>query len=336
MRVTVVIPSRNEEDYIEKCITSVLTNNYPKELLSVNVCDGNSTDNTLIILEKLNSKYKNLNILINQKQTTPFALNMGIKATDADIYIIFGAHAKMDKNYIQNCVDTFKVDSKIGCVGGIIENTYENDTAEIVGLAMSSTFGVGNALFRTGAKNGYVDTVAFGAYKKEVFDQLGYFDENLTRNQDDEFNYRVTSNGFKIYLNNAIKSNYYVRSSYRKLISQYFQYGYWKVVVNTKFKTITSVRQVVPAFFVLFLMFSATISWINPLSQALAIVGISTYILLAIYAALRKTKEIKKVLLLVYTFFLLHLSYGSGYLKAVIEVLSFRKFQLNNHESLSR
>ena len=92
-------------------------------------------------------------------------------------------------------------------------------------------------------------------FKKEVFEKVGYFDEELVRNQDDEFNFRVIKGGFKIYLTQKIRSKYYVRGSFNKLYRQYYQYGYWKVFVNQKHGEVTSIRQLIPPAFVAFLLF---------------------------------------------------------------------------------
>jgi GT2 family glycosyltransferase len=129
---------------------------------------------------------------------------------------------------------------------------------------MSSVFGVGNAHFRTGGKSGCVDTVAFGAYRREVFERVGFFDEELARNQDDEFNYRVVQGGFKIFLDPAIQSDYFVRGSISKLYKQYDQYGYWKVFVNKKHGAVTTLRQLAPPLWVLFLLMGWTGSLMHP------------------------------------------------------------------------
>jgi len=335
-RVSITIPCRNEEQYIKKCIFSILNANYPKELLSIYVCDGMSDDGTREIVREISEKYPNVFLLDNKKQTTPFALNLGLKKSTSDIKIILGAHAEIESDFISENVNSFSHNSEIGCTGGVIQNVYENETAEVIGLAMSSSFGVGNAHFRTGNKDGYVDTVAFGAYKKEVFEAVGYFDEDLVRNQDDEFNFRLLKNGFKIFLSNNVHSKYYVRASYSKLFKQYYQYGYWKVFVNTKHKTITTIRQLIPLFFVLFLIVGGGLSFVHPyLSFGFgSILGV--YFLLAVGFATLQSKSIKTILLLVVTFFELHLSYGLGYLIGFFDFVVFKKKPSDSSKSLSR
>jgi len=334
--VSITIPCRNEEKYIEKCIQSILSANYPQDKIKIFVCDGLSTDNTRMIVSDLAVKSQNIKLIDNEKQTTPFALNLGLKASDCDIKIILGAHAEIDKDFIINNVNTLNQFPDVGCAGGIIENVYENEDAKTIGLAMSSSFGVGNAHFRTGNKNGYVDTVAFGAYRKEVFEKIGYFDEDLIRNQDDEFNYRLLKNNFKIYLNSNITSKYYVRASYSKLYKQYYQYGYWKVYVNKKHSAVTSVRQLVPLFFVLFLFLGFILSLFHWVLGSLFSLGLLSYLLLAIFFASQKSKSFEKITGIVYTFFLLHFSYGLGYLIGIIDFIMMNKKPRDSSQKLTR
>ncbi|MGD1848124.1 MAG: glycosyltransferase family 2 protein, partial [Salibacteraceae bacterium] len=240
--------------YIRACVESVVGNDYPKDLLHVLVCDGQSDDRTREIVAELSQKHAPVKLVDNPYRTTPYALNLGIREVNSDVAIILGGHAELAPDYLRECVLQLKAHPEVGCIGGIIDNVAENTTAAIVSKAMASSFGVGNAHFRTGGKEGYVDTVAFGAYRREVFEKVGYFDEDLTRNQDDEFNYRVLKGGFKIWLSSKIRSKYYVRASFKKLFRQYFQYGYWKVFVNRKHQAVTSIRQLVPLGFVLFVL----------------------------------------------------------------------------------
>lgn len=333
--IAIIIPCRNEEKYIAKCLDSVLAQNYPQEKLSVYVCDGKSTDSTVAIVNDFSIKYKNINLLINEKQTTPYALNLGINNSKSDIVIILGAHSELYPDYVLNCVEAFNLGSNIGCTGGIIENEYENETAEVIGKAMSSSFGVGNSHFRTGNRDGFVDTVAFGAYKREVFEKIKLFDEELVRNQDDEFNYRLISNGFKIYLFRKIRSKYYVRASFENLYKQYFQYGYWKVYVNKKHKAITTIRQLVPLLFVLFLFGGLFLSMLHFIFFVLYIVGLIFYFSASFYYAFKQSGNSGRIGKIMLSFFILHFSYGWGYLKGIFDFLILQK-KIKTHEVLTR
>ena len=336
MKVAVIIPCKNEEHYIEKCINSILNSNYPKELLSIYVCDGLSTDNTVEIVKNSIKNNPEVNLLINKEQTTPQGLNLGLKTAQSDVKIILGAHSEVDPNFIQENVNILQQHSEVGCAGGVIKNVFENKTSEVIGAAMSSPFGVGNAHFRTGAKDGIVDTVAFGAYRKEVFEKIGYFDEELVRNQDDEFNFRLIKNGYKIFLSQKIISLYYVRASFKKLFKQYYQYGYWKVFVNKKHQTVTSIRQLIPMFFVLFLFLGVITSFIHPYLFLFNSVVLMMYFVLAFMFAKKVSPNLKNVPSIITTFLILHLSYGSGYLKGILDFILLNKKPVKKSMELSR
>jgi cellulose synthase/poly-beta-1,6-N-acetylglucosamine synthase-like glycosyltransferase len=336
LKVAIVIPCKNEEDYIEKCILSILRSNYPKELISIYVCDGLSTDKTIEIIERIIKNNPCVHLLINKAQTTPQGLNLGLKTANSDVKIILGAHSEVDPNFIQENVNVLQKHSEVGCAGGVIKNVFENKTSEIIGAAMSSPFGVGNAHFRTGAKDGLVDTVAFGAYRKEVFENIGYFDEELVRNQDDEFNFRLSKNGYKIFLSQKIISLYYVRASYKKLFKQYYQYGYWKVFVNKKHQTVTSIRQLIPMLFVLFLFQSLFSSFLHDYLFFLNLTTLLMYIVLAFVFANKVNEKLKNLPLIVLTFLILHLSYGSGYLKGIYDFIVWNKKPVKKSMELSR
>ncbi len=319
-KIAIIVPSRNEEKYIGKLMDSVIQANYPHDKLLLLVCDGMSDDNTQKVVNEYSVKHPFIKLVVNENRTTPFALNLGIKnAEDADIMVTVSAHAEIFPDFFSRIVLIFNISPEIGCVGGVSQNVYMDSTSRPIGLAMSSMFGVGNAHFRTGDKEGFVDTVSFPAFRKEVFEKVGLFNETLTRNQDDEFNFRVAKEGYKIYLTGSIRSKYYVRGTFAKLYKQYFQYGYWKVYVNRLHKTVTSGRQLAPPLFVSFLFLGIILSffhWIFALSFASILV---VYLTAGLIFASKKSKNILDIFKIVWCFLILHISYGLGYLKGIVD-----------------
>jgi len=198
--VSVIIPCRNEEKYIGKCLDSLVKQDYPKDKLEVLVVDGMSEDKTREIIEEHIKKYSFIKLLKNPRKFTPFGLNIGIKEAQGAIIIRMDAHAAYEKDYISKCVkslEKYKVDN----VGGIMKTLPANSTliSKAIALSLSSPFGVGNAYFRIGSKEPReVDTVFGGCYRREIFEKIGYFNENLPRGQDMEFNLRLREFGGKI------------------------------------------------------------------------------------------------------------------------------------------
>ena len=319
-----------------RCLDSIIENSYPKEFLTVLVCDGNSDDKTPDIIASYAEQYPYIKYLKNEKQTTPFALNLGIQFNQSDVAIILGAHSFIAPNYIEQCIYHLEKDDSVGCVGGFIENIYDNEESRIIGFAMSQSFGVGSAYFRTGGKEGYVDTVSFGAYRREVFEKIGYFDDALVRNQDDEFNFRVTQAGYNILLTKDIKSYYTVRASFKKLFKQYYQYGYWKVYVNTIHKQITTYRQLVPFLFVIFLFGGLALSCCSCIIGIAYLSIILIYLMTGLIISFKSGMNLLSKLKVVYAFINLHLSYGLGFAHGIYRFVIRKNSPDSKMERLTR
>jgi glycosyltransferase involved in cell wall biosynthesis len=322
---SIVIPCRNEAKFITGCLESILNNGFPTDELEIIVADGESTDRTDNIVRQYALEYSCIRYILNRKRITPCGLNTGILASSGKYVMILGAHTTLNKGYIRKCIEMFDEVHDAACIGGYVEHLPENPMSALIAKAMSHPFGVGNAHFRTGTFEGFVDTVAFGTYRREVFDKIGLFDESLVRNQDDEFSFRMLRNGLKIYLSAALGTKYFVRSSPSKLFKQYYQYGYWKVFVNRKYKAVTTIRQLVPAVFVLFLFIGFLSSIIFPIIFPAYILGLIIYFLAALVSACTVSKNLREILLLLPVFFILHFAYGRGYLAGILRFLILSK-----------
>lgn len=332
-KVSIIIPCRNEEKYIAKNINSILHQNYSGEI-EILIVDGMSDDNTREIVEAYENS--NVRLIDNPHKFTPQALNIGVDNSEGDIFIILGGHAFLDEDFVMNNVSILQNDSSIGCSGGQILNIYENKAGELISKAMSSIFGVGNATFRTGGDPGYVDTVAFGAYYRKIHNEIGGFDEDLVRNQDDEYNYKITKAGYKIFFDPKVISHYYVRGSIKKLYKQYYQYGYWKVYVNKKHKTVTTVRQLVPLGLVLGCFVGLFVSLLYPKFAFILSTGLLTYVLLAIVFGLKQGNSLIEGFNVAKVFPVLHFSYGFGYLIGLIQFVVLGKKPSKRSKGLTR
>lgn len=317
-RVSVVIPCLNEAGHIGRCLASLEAADRTGMQLSVLVCDGGSTDGTRDEIADHRERSPVVHLVENPDRTTPHAMNRGLAARPFDVAILLGAHATVEPDWLVRNLAALRSDAGAGCAGGVIINTYTDATSRAIGAAMGHPFGVGNAHFRTGTKAGPVDTVAFGAYRREVFERVGTFHEALVRNQDDEFNHRVTQAGFRILLDPAIRSSYAVRASFAKLYRQYHQYGYWKVYVNRLHRTVTTWRQVVPAAWVAGLMLGPALGLVWPWAAWATGAGVLGYLAAAGWSAWRAAEQPADVPRVLYAFLILHLAYGLGYWKGIV------------------
>jgi len=338
MKISVVIPCRNEKPYIKECVDAIFVCELPQDTqMSVFVVDGMSDDGTREVISELQKKYPLLVLVDNKKQLTPFAFNLGIYAGGkVDFVQIIGARHIVSTNYIKRSVEILQNDSSIWCVGGQLINEYTNTNSEIISKAMNTTFGMGIGNFRILKKSGFTDTVTSPMYPYWVFDKIGFFDEQLVRNQDDDFNFRVTKNGGKIYFEHDISLRYYVRASFKGLYKQFFQYGYWKVFVNKKHNALTTTRQMIPPIFVLFLILFPFTFIINEYLALISSLFLLIYLLMGFYFAIKNGKGINEKLGIFKTFPILHLGYGLGYLKGIIHFILLRKGPSNRETQLTR
>lgn len=336
--VSIIIPCRNEEKYIKQCIDSFLDQSYPKELIEIIIADGMSTDNTRNIINEISKENSNVVLIDNKKITAPAGMNIGIKKSKSDIIIIFGAHAYADKDFVKENVLALQ-NNDIGCTGGLITTINDGIKGEAIAEAMSCPFGVGNALFRYADKEAFVDTVGFGAYNRKFIIDIGLFDEELVRNQDDELNFRVQKSGKKILLNPRIKATYFSRGDFKKLWRQYYQYGFWKVRVIQKHKKPASIRHLIPLMFVLFLLFGGIASIFSKFILVGYLLTILLYLILdaAFSIKICNKKTFKQFPYLFVTFPILHISYGIGFILGLFNFYIFKSKSIEeSNKKISR
>jgi glycosyltransferase involved in cell wall biosynthesis len=245
--VTVMIPMRNEAAWIEKCLEGVLAQDWPRDRMEVIVVDGMSDDRSYEILTSLAARDTRIRVLRNPARIVPSSLNRAIEAARGDVIARVDAHTLLDRDYLSVGVDTL---ARTGAhnVGGPMVSIGGGKVGDAVATAMASRFGIG-AYFHFASEERDVDTVYMGMWPRKVFADVGLFDEELVRNQDDEFNYRIRKNGGRIVVSPRMRSRYQNRQSWRKLAKQFYQYGFWKVRVLQKHPAQMSVRHFVPPAF---------------------------------------------------------------------------------------
>jgi glycosyltransferase involved in cell wall biosynthesis len=249
--VSVIVPCYNERNYIEKCIKSILSQNFPHGEFEIIIVDGLSTDGTRDILKCMAEKCSKIIIIDNEKRITPAAFNLGIQSARGEYISILGAHSEYDPHFLSNSLKLFLEHPGISCSGGPIISKGESNFGIAAALAMSQPLGVGNAKHRFPDYEGFAEGACFPTFKKEIFNKIGLYDESLVKNQDDELNFRLVENGGKIFISPSVKSVYYVKNDPASLFNQYYQYGFWRVKTIKKHKKIRSFRQVIPSLFFL-------------------------------------------------------------------------------------
>lgn len=320
IEVSVVMPVYNEENYIDKCIQSLLEQDYPVAKMEWIFVDGCSTDDTVLRIKKYAERYPELiRVLNNPHKIVPYAMNIGIAASSGKYIVRLDAHADYAVDYISKCVyylDTIDVDN----VGGVAETKANGFVGECIAKMLSSKFGVGNSQFRTDGNSGYVDTVPFGAFRREVFSKYGGYDERLVRNQDNEMNYRIRKNGGKIYLADDIHFSYYCRDSIQGIADMANKNGMWNVITMKFCPGSMGIRHFVPLVFVLSVIGLAILGIFKNYFWLLLVAELILYCALDLYFSIRKSNSLKEIGLMFILFPVFHVSYGIGSIKGIAKL----------------
>jgi len=334
--VTAVVASRNEERHIEVCVRSLLAQQEPPGGFEVIVADGMSDDQTRPLLKRLESEDQRLRVIDNPRLITSAGFNAGVKNGRGRYIAFMSAHARYPSDYLVACfelAERLHVDN----VGGAAIAEASGFVQRAIAASHHSPFSVGGASWHSIDYEGPAGTVFGGFYRREVFDRIGLFDEEMVRNQDDELNFRLELAGGTIWQSRAIRSWYWPRSTLSGLFRQYEQYGYWKVRVMQKHGRTPALRHYVPAAFVLglavpaFVAVAAGLASLGTLSPTLGraavaaaavlVVELVSYLVVLAIASVTTAKRFGWDLLpiLPLTFACYHVSYGVGFLRGLID-----------------
>jgi glycosyltransferase involved in cell wall biosynthesis len=322
--VTIVIPCRNEKDYIEASLLSILSQEPPPGGFEIIVVDGVSTDGTRGILARLAQENQRLKLLDNPGKTTPLAMNLGIQNARGRYVAVLGAHTEYARSYIRTCVEVLEEHPEVCCAGGPIISRGKNTFGKATAIAMSHPVGIGNAKHRMPNYEGYAEGACFPVFRREIFAQVGFYDERLSRNQDDELNLRITRHGGKIFISPRAQCHYYVRKSPLDLLRQYFEYGYWRVAVLRKHRIPASVRQLAPALFFILLLGGLIVGSFLPAPWRLVTVippVLYIFILLAAGTRVAARENIFIGLTFPLAVAIMHVAYGAGFMLGILRCL---------------
>jgi glycosyltransferase involved in cell wall biosynthesis len=293
--------------------------------MEILVVDGMSSDKTREIVNAYSEQYSYIRLLDNADQIVPKAMNLAIKQAKGDYIIRLDAHSFFPKDYFSKLIEWHQ---KLNAenVGTVIITDVKNLTKKSASIkeVLSHKFGVGNSDFRTGIKEvKEVDTVPFGCYKKEVFEQYGLYDEKLIRNQDIELNKRIINGGGKIYLIPDVKCTYFARENFTALAKNNFANGKWNILTAYYTKTLNSLslRHFIPLIFVLSLLLPILLSLFFTQIILVSILSLSSYLALVIIISFNLREKNSNLFYLIGSFLTLHLSYGFGSLIGVFSII---------------
>ncbi|MBR1796579.1 MAG: glycosyltransferase family 2 protein [Clostridiales bacterium] len=328
--VTFGVIAYNEHRYLPDLLSDLLKQTYPKELIEVILVDGNSTDDTWQIMqdfkEEQDRSYGTIKLLRNPKKIQPAGWNVVINNFTSDVLLRIDAHARIPEDFIEKNIAC--INSGEYVCGGPRENIIDEDTSwkRMLLSAEQSMFGSGIASYRKGTdKRKYVKSVFHGAYRREVIEKVGLFNEELIRTEDNEYHYRIRETGYQICYDPTIMSYYQTRSSLKGMIRQKFLNGLW--IGRTLFVCpgCISLFHLVPAAFVVgiivCIVFGIMWSW-NPM----ILLGItySLFLVLSTAVSLIKKRQVMD-LILPFVILTVHIVYGAGTMKGSLSMI-FNRF----------
>jgi succinoglycan biosynthesis protein ExoA len=319
-KVSIIVPCYNEQSTILSMLKAFHRQTFPRAEMEVVIADGMSTDGTRAAIAAFQQDFPDLEVRVveNLNRFIPSGVNRAIEASRGEILIRFDGHSKPYPDYVANCVAAHQA-GRGDNVGGVWEIRPGADTwiATSIAVAASHPLGVGDALYRHAKYAAEVDTVPFGSFRRALIDQVGFFDESLLTNEDYEFNARILKQGGKIWLDPAIRSVYFARSTLRELLRQYWRYGFWKWYMLRRYPDTLRWRQALPPLFVISLIGLALLSMFLPVARLLLAAELLLYFSIMILAGFHAAIQQRKAFLILgvpLSIFAMHISWGSGFL----------------------
>lgn len=322
-QVGVIIPTLNEERFIERCINSVIQQTYPFEQIDLMIIDGGSKDSTREIVQNLGKNYPNIRLIHNPGKIQSIAFNIGVKESSAPYIVRLDAHALYDKEYIERCINRLGIAPELGNIGGkwIIQPSSNKIIAQANAILNQSKFGIGGASFRVSSTPGYVDTVPFGAFRRSVVDEVGGMREDLDRGEDNEYNSRIRQAGYKVFFDPDIISTYYARESLGASARQMYANGLSIGRLLFIDRKSVGLRHLVPFIFVLSLIVSFVAGYFSDAMLCMGVIILVFYFIAAFTATFVACLKFnfRYLFILPVLFFIVHLSYGWGTIIGILK-----------------
>jgi succinoglycan biosynthesis protein ExoA len=318
--VSVIVPCYNEEVRIKQLLEAIYGQSYPIHQVEVVIADGLSTDETRAVIDDFKSSHPDLEIRVvdNTRRAIPSGLNRAIEAASGKYIVRLDAHSIPNYDYIQNCIRGLE-NGQGDNIGGIwkIQPGAATWIAKSIAIAAAHPIGAGDARYRIGGFAQEVDTVPFGAFKKDLIDHIGMFDESLLTNEDYEFNARLRQSGGRVWMDPSISSIYYARSTLRELAKQYWRYGYWKAQMLRRYPKTLRWRQILPPAFVLAVLGLVVLSLIWYLARWLLAIIVILYTIIIFGIGIQMSLKHRGLLYAIgvpLATATIHLSWGAAFL----------------------
>lgn len=316
--VSVIVPILNEEEYISSFLKSLEEQDYDFEKMEIFLVDGYSTDKTRELIDTFQaSSLLNIRVIDNPNKIQASAMNLGIQQSIGNYIIRLDAHTLYERNYISSCVELLDTRDVVN-VGFYLVTRGKGKIGSSIAKALSSPFGVGSSQFRISTEERETDTVPFGAFRREIFQEVGLFNEYLACNEDNDINSRIRSKGYKILLSNKSFASYFCRDTLASLGKMAIRNGKWNVYSLYHSHQSMSIKYFVPFLFVITLLGSALFSIVFPSIGKIFLFVLLSYMSVNAYFSSKLSDDIAEFLRLLMIFFTFHFCYGIGSMIGII------------------
>ena len=252
--VTIIVPVRNEAKFIEATVAKLATQDYPVNQFEIIVVDGFSTDETASIVRNLQSRFPNVRLISNPRMLSSAARNLGAHFGRGDLFVVVDGHCDIeDRQYLAKMVAAFR-QSGADSLGRPqpLEIAGASPIQEAIALARRSWFGHNPDSHIYSMRGGFVKASSVAiAYRRNVFDAIGGFDERFDACEDVEFNHRLDEAGLKCWFAPEIAVHYHPRGTIRGLMRQMARYGRGRIRLAAKHPQSLTLAALAPIAFCL-------------------------------------------------------------------------------------
>jgi len=333
IEVSVIVAVRNERTRLKECLTALVEQDYPAEKTEILVVDGRSDDGTRGIIKEFCMRHKHVRLLKNYRRTTPNGLNIGIKEARGRIIVRVDGDAIIEPDYVSGCVRALDADDADSVAGIVLPRAETTLHRAMIG-AMCSVFSWGISSFRRRRPERFVDRIPCGAYRREVFERIGLFDDDLKKYHTEEFSCRLRGVGGKITSDPRIRAHHRFRSDLGKLWERTVYDGMWRIRLYQKHFTFRYWPQFVPMLFVCSSIVAVISSVLGAFLHVSPVVTVRTvsaalvglYLLTAAYFSVRLHIQdgMKFNLWVPLTFLTYHTAFGWGMICGIFRFLGKR------------
>jgi succinoglycan biosynthesis protein ExoA len=322
--ISVIVSVRNEAKFIERTLTQLVAQRYPADKREIIVLDGQSTDNTAELVEGFARQHPNVRLYPNPKRLSSAARNIGIRHAQGDVVLVVDGHCEIpDDRMLANLADAFQT-SGADCIGRPqpLKVTGATPLQRAIATARSSRLGHHPDSYIYSSEAQFVPAASVAvAYRREVFEKVGYFDEIFDACEDYEFNVRCDKAGLRCYFTPKAAVRYFPRNSLAGLFRQLVRYGRGRVRMLRKHRETFSAKTLLPAVFVAGCAIGWGGAWLWAPLAAMYLGVLASYLGIVLFESVRlaaRSGDLWLLPWLPFVFATVHFAAGTGLLAEVV------------------